>query len=362
MDLKNTSVGIHSELESNGALIKEAKGLSHEEELHALFDGPTQHLSGRLSPPSATSSQESRLNKTTTHGMRPALSDSRNPPGDPQASKPDFDDDWENDDLLHDWFVLEVPENSQFFSSCTAKTTPRIDSVDSESKPTMATSSPGSSSRASCSHYTRVSSKTRSNVFGSDIPVQPGAIYQLLTKTNVNTEYEKAHAMSRKQKTVLSSVCPGTKGLATADGASRKDLDSVWGDGDDDDDDDLLYQACDDLERISDSQEQQRDNKSTNVSHCSPEVPLSIIKNSKTAQSQHPTSHQQPLCVLSRSHSIPGASGSHGNKQNTSESARNLQMDQCLPQNRENSNHSTFKRHQSDPEALRNKGNLSTLL
>lgn len=378
-DLKNTPMGIHPEL---------AKGLSHGEELHALFDGPTQHLSGRLSPLSANCSQESRLEKMTTHGMRPDFSDSKDPPGHPQVLKPDFDDDWENDDLLHDLFVLEVPQNSRVLSSCTAKTTTQIGSVDSTYKPTMATSSSGSSSRASCSHYTRISSKTSPSAF-SESPIQPGANNQL-SKTNCdlvnrNSEYEKVQSVSKKQKIVLTNVCPGTKCLASSDGASKKNVNTLWGDGDDDD---LLYQACDYLERISASEEQQRDKNSSNLSHSSPEGPLSIItatssldmsRNSKTVQSQHPTNHQQPLCVLSRSHSIPGVSGSYENKWYLSESASTSQIHQCLPQNStrqnnypqsrhttgqsgEKSNHSTFKRHQSDPEALRNKGNLSTLL
>lgn len=385
--LKNL-MGIHPESVSNGTSTGEAKVLSHEEELHALFDGPTQHLSGRLSPPSTNCSQESRTEKTATHEMRPATSDNKNLPGGPHVTKPDLDDDWENDDLLRDLFVLEVTQNPQLFSSCTAKTTTKIGSADSRKcKPTMADSSSASNSRPSCpqshqitGHYTRILSKTCTDLctFRSNGPVHSGAIKQL-RKSESKSENPKAHAMGRQQLMVMTSVCPETNGLTSLAGTSGNDLDFLWGDADDD----LLYQACDDLERISASQEQQRDKNSTNLSLSSTEVPLSIIvtsssnmsRKSRTVQSQHPTDYKQPLCVLARSHSIPGASSIHGNKQYLSVSGS--QVNQCLPQNSrqqyhfthsshttgqsgENFHHSTFKRHQSDPGVLRNKGKLST--
>ncbi|MCI4376659.1 hypothetical protein PGIGA_G00190940 [Pangasianodon gigas] len=390
----NKLTATHPESDSNGASVVEAQGLSHEEELHALFDGPTQHLSGRLSPPSANCSQESRTENTATHEMRLAASDKKNLPEDAQVSKPDFDDDWENDDLFSELSVLEVTQNPWLLSSCTAKTTSQIGFAASRKcEPTTAASSSGSSSRAGClqshqitSQYTRISSKTCTNpsTFRCDGPVQSGAIKQL-PKTSpdmvsTDSEYQKAHALGRKQQMIMNNVGPGAKDLASSAGASGKNLDSLWGDGDDDDDDDdLLYQACDDLEQISASQEQQREKNSTKPSHSSPVVLSSIIttssssmsRNSRTVQSQHPTDHKQPVCVFARSHSIPGASGIHGNMLNLSESASTSKVNH-YPQNSgqqhhfiqlrhatgpsgENSHRSTFKRHLSDPEALRNK-------
>ncbi|KAG7334295.1 hypothetical protein KOW79_002702 [Hemibagrus wyckioides] len=379
----NKLTATHPEPESNGASVEEAKGLGHEEELHAMFDGPTQHLTGRLSPLSANCSQESRTEKTATHGMRPVTSDSKNPPEDAQVSKPDFDDDWENDDLLSD-FVLEVSQNPQLLSSCMARPTSHISFAASKKcEPKTATSSSLASSRDGClhayqitSHYTRISSETytKPSSFRSDGPVQSDAIMQLPKTTpdsvNTDSEYQTAHTVGGKQQI---AVGPGAKYITSSAGASGKD--PLWGDGDDDD---LLYQACDDVERSAAIKEKQRDKNLTKASYSLPEVPSSIItvsssmsRNSTTFQSQHPTEYRHPVCVFARSHSIPGASGNHVNKQGLSESASALQVNH-YPENSkqqypvtqlmhatgpsgENSYHSTFKRHQSDPGILKNK-------
>ncbi|KAF4090094.1 hypothetical protein AMELA_G00047990 [Ameiurus melas] len=378
----NKLTATHPESQSNGASAGEAKGLSHEEELHALFDGPTQYLSGRLSLPLPNSSQESRTEKTATHGMRPTTSDSKNLLYDAQVSNPAFDDDWENDDILSDLFVLEVTQNPWNMSSCTAKTTSQIGSAASiKCEPIIVASSSESSTRAGLpqfhqitSHYTRFSSKISTNLstFMSDSPVQSVAIKQLpkTSPDSINTD--------RTQEIFMTNVDHRAKDLASPAGASGKDLDSVWGE-DDDDDDDLLYQVCDDLEQNSSSQ----DKNSTKPLRSSPEQ-LSTIstsssnmsRNSRTVQSQDPLSYKQHVCVFACLHSIPDASGVHGNKQNLYESASTSQVNddpknsrqqyhftqlpQLSPQpfiglSGENSHHSTFKRHLSDPGALRNK-------
>lgn len=384
-------MAIPPESENDGVSAKEAEGLHHEEELHALFDGPTQHLNGRLSPPSATCSQKSMSKKIATHGIRLATSDSKNLPEDAQVSKPDFDDDWGNDNILSDFFVLEVTRNPCLLSSCTAKTTGQLKAASRNCESTMAASFSSSSSKAGCpqshqiaSHSTKILSKTCtiSSTFRSDSPVQSGAVKQLSETSSdlVNTN-SKAHAIGRRQQMDMTSVCPGVKGLTSLAGASGKEMDSLWGD---DAYNNLLYEACDDLERISASQEQQRDQNSSKPSYSSAEVPSSITsnsssnlsRNSRTVQCQHPTDYKQPVCVFARSHSIPGSSAIYNNKQNLSKLSNVSQVNQC-PQNsgqqyhftqlrhgtvqfRENSHPSTFKRHQSDPEALRNKGKHST--
>ncbi|KAM9476957.1 uncharacterized protein etaa1b [Clarias gariepinus] len=387
------------ESQSNEALAGDVKRPSHEEELHALFDGPTQHLSGRLSPPSVNSSQESRTEKTASHGMRPDTIDCKNLPNDTRVSKLDFDDDWENDDLLNDLFVLEVTQNPQLLDSCTKKTTSQIGSAASKKcEPTMLSSSPGSSSKAECSqskqitsHYTRILSESCKNLctFRSESPVQSFALPEVfgslkeLSKTspdlvNKDLVHQKTHVPGVKQQIVMTHNGPAAKDMHSSTGASGRGLDSLWGDGDNDDDDDLLYQACDDLERISASQEQQKHKNSTMSSCNSSEVPSSITtsssnmsRNSTTNPTQHPTEYKQHVWGFARSHSMPGALGNYGNQKNLSESASALPVNHYL-QNKsqqyhftklrnateasgENSYHSTFKRHQSDPGELRNK-------
>ncbi|KAF5898774.1 ewing's tumor-associated antigen 1-like, partial [Clarias magur] len=375
------------ESQSNGASVGDVKRPSHEEELHALFDGPTQHLSGRLSPPSVNSSQESRTEKTASHGIRPDTSDCKNLPDDAQVSKLDFDDDWENDDLLNDLFVQEVTQNPQLLDSCTKKTNSQIPSKKCE--PTVLSSSPGSSSRAECSqseqitsHYTRILSESCKNscTFRSESPVQSFALKEL-PKTgpylvNAHLDYQKTYVLGVKQQMVMTHDGLAAKNIDSSTGPSGRDLDSLWGDGDNDDD--LLYQACDDLERISASQEQQKHKNSTSSSCNSPEVPLSITtsssnmsRNSTTIQSQQPTDYKQHVWGFARSHSIPGASGIYVNKKNLSESTSASPVNHYLQNKRqqyhftklrnateaseEYSYHPTFKRHQSDPGALRNK-------
>lgn len=387
-DLLSKLMAIPTESENDGASAKEAKGLHHEEELHALFDGPTQHLNGRLSPPSANCSQKSMSKKIATHGIRLATSDSKNLPEDPQVSKPDFDDDWENDNILSDFFVLEVTQNPCLLSSCTAKTTGQLEAASRNCESTMAASFSSSSSKAGCpqshqiaGHSTKILSKTCtiSSTFRSDSPVQSGAVKQLSETSSdlVNTN-SKAHAIGRRQQMDMTSVCPGGKGLTSLAGTSGKEMDSLWGD---DAYNNLLYEACNDLERISASQEQQRDKNSSKPSYSLAEVPSSITsnssssmsRNSRTVQCQHPTDYTR---VFACSHSIPGSSAIYNNKQNLSKLLNVSQVNQCpqtsgqqyhftqlrhgTVQFREKSHPSTFKRHQSDPEALRNKGKHST--
>ncbi|KAK2852917.1 hypothetical protein Q7C36_008118 [Tachysurus vachellii] len=378
----NKLTATHPESKSISASIGEAKGLGHEEELHALFDGPTQQLSGRLSPLSANYSQESRTEKTATHEMGPTTSNSKDLPEDAQVSKTDFDDDWENDDLLSD-FVLEVTPNP-LLSSCMGKPTSHIWSAGyKKCEPMTPASSSGASSRAHqiTSHYTRNLSETSS--FRSDGPLRSGAITQLSKTTpdlvNTDSGYQIAHTQGGKQKTFMTTVGPEAKDIASSSGTTVKDIDPLWCDRDDDDDDDLLCQACDDLERIADVKEKQRDRNSTKATYSSLEVPSSTIttisssmrRNLRTVQLQHPTEHRQPVCAFARSHSIPGASGIHGNKQSFSESASDLQVNHYSQKSKqqypftqlmhatgplgESTYNSTFKRHQSDPGTLRNK-------
>ncbi|KAI5086370.1 ewing's tumor-associated antigen 1, partial [Silurus meridionalis] len=354
---------------------KEAKELSHEEELHALFDGPTQHLSGRLSPPSVNCSQESKTEKHATYEISPATSDSKNLNENALISESYFDDDWENDDLLSDLLVLEMAQNPHRLSSCSMKTTSQIGFAASK-KPTTTVSSCGSSSRADSpqshqvtSYYTGISSETCTSpsIFRSNGVVQSGAIKHLpatsadLRKSNSGDW--KVHAVNKRHQIVTTNVGPGDLSLSFQE--SGNEFDTLWGDGDDNDDD-LLYQACDDLERISASQEEQRGNNSSIPSH---EVLSSVIISSSS--SQHPTDHKQPACVFARSHSIPCTSGIYGNKQNLSEPASTSQVNHSFQngtkQNNftqlrhavvtsgENRHLSTFKRHRSDPGAFRNK-------
>ncbi|KAM6997242.1 uncharacterized protein LKV04_005972 [Tautogolabrus adspersus] len=95
-----------------------------EAELHALFDCSTQKVSGRLSQGSSVSacSQDVRKQPVTSASAEPKPLELKTSSKSVLAAQPagekescgfrdDFDDDWENDDLLNDSFVLEITQN-----------------------------------------------------------------------------------------------------------------------------------------------------------------------------------------------------------------------------------------------------------
>ncbi|KAI4893067.1 hypothetical protein NFI96_023828 [Prochilodus magdalenae] len=403
------------------------EGLSHEEELHALFDGPTQHISGRLSPSSLSGSQESRNEPTALKAKRPDSADSKNIHEEAaRISKSDLDDDWENDDLLNDSFVLEMTQNPDLLCLGPKSGSGQTGSDTCRTRvPVNVGGSFGSGSRASCSpvllgsdsnRCSRILSKAQ-NATPSTFRPQPNAIVntgfvqQLLkagpSKTAKSENHQAQGQTSCYKRQVVTTVDldrtkreikggggVGAKNSDSLAGASGKSLDSLWGDGDDDD---LLCQACDDVERISASQEQQKQTDCIDKSDRLTKAPSSVDAtclldtnaNSKTAQPGQPSDTRQASRVFGRSHSIPGASNAFGNKQNLDETSltshnpklgsqyrftrvTNISGAVLNPQwtagalqevsrhgpsagSSSISHHSTFKRHQSDPVALGNK-------
>ncbi|XP_062852422.1 ewing's tumor-associated antigen 1 [Trichomycterus rosablanca] len=376
------------------------KVLSHEEELHALFDGPTQYQSGRLSPPSANCSQESRSEPVAQNRKRQAPAEGKSISEDPAPmSKLDFDDDWENDALLDDLFVLEVTQNPDILSSVSTKTTGQTRSAASvKCGSTTATSSSGLSSKTGCSsslqrgsvgQYTKISSKTCTKPSSiqtcttEKLPkISPDSSKKAESANQawaVNQQADMPTDSGMKKNKTEKTESPAGKdlpGLAKTSGNDVKklDLNSLWGDGDDDDD--LLYQVCDDVERISASQEQQTENIIKPTPNTSSSSSSSNVSRSKTVQSDNPIK-QKPVHVFVRSHSIPGASGSHVDKLELSRVNHNNYQNSRLVQHQHGqlksgsalkpqgtnlpaekssvSHHSTFKRHQSDPVPMSNK-------
>lgn len=217
-----------------------------EAELQALFDCSTQKLSGRLSPGSlaATCSQEvqehpvaARLVETTHPRVESSEATSL-------PSNNDFDDDWENDDLLNDPLLLEVAHNRpQLLDK--SKTSP-----DSNTKMETNQSHSGSQSTVrsmlSCSVLQELCPKPKTTT-RSTFKLEPNPHFQAkdsskpaLTAVQVKPQISQMNST----KTVCRPDETTTCKTHTFQGIS----DSLWDNGDDDT---LLYQVCDSVERIS---------------------------------------------------------------------------------------------------------------
>ncbi|XP_041789607.1 ewing's tumor-associated antigen 1 isoform X2 [Chelmon rostratus] len=131
LDLENSENDVSSSLPGNfqpaGKAAAAADVQVHldqhmEDDLDFLFDGPTQHVSGNLSqvssqvkPASDGSSKEaSGKLSSSLHGSTCSVS-TTNTKG--TLVNQEFEDDWENDDLLNDSLVLEMTQNPQSFSA-----------------------------------------------------------------------------------------------------------------------------------------------------------------------------------------------------------------------------------------------------
>ncbi|CDQ65268.1 unnamed protein product [Oncorhynchus mykiss] len=98
-----------------------------EDDMDFLFDGPTQHISGNLSQNSLPRSLEVKTAPTVSskvipgkypdsiHGHTSTVSSSH--PVKRSSANNNFDDDWENDDLLDDSLVFEMTQNPDLFAT-----------------------------------------------------------------------------------------------------------------------------------------------------------------------------------------------------------------------------------------------------
>lgn len=223
-----------------------------EEELQALFDGPTQHLSGRLSPPSAHCTPESITAPVAPAGPGPTIKK------EPKATNVDFDDDWENDDLLNDSFVLEMTQNPMPLNIAQNK---------SIAQPVAKTHLSVSHVRDVCPQNQKSTVKSCTFTKGQTSGQGTSRVksHAQTTEKLPKTLVQKQPVLS-SQQTELHTATKGDEGSSQSstsnfDGVSKEDLkslfdsDALWND---EDDDDLLWQACDDVEKTSASQEQHK--------------------------------------------------------------------------------------------------------
>ncbi|XP_033468553.1 uncharacterized protein etaa1b [Epinephelus lanceolatus] len=404
-----------------------------EAELHALFDCSTQAVSGRLSQGSTASahSQEVKHQHLTSTLAEPRQSglksaDKSAPAAHPAEEKgscgssanncDDFDDDWENDDLLNDSLVLAMTQNPDQQHGADTKTTLQSNlktnttQITSVFRPTANTNSAHqpSNSKPSCSALQELCPKPKTTN-RSTFKLEPNPHFHPKTaakdvsKSSFTVLQSKSKMSDQKSATTktLSIPIPNKitndhKGSHTAADSGKDISDSLWDDGDDDA---LLYQVCDSVERISNSQPQR-----ASPSNCQekqdfavdrqrkPPAPLPIDTSQSTNTSA--SANRQSPCAFVRSNSLPGTGRETVNFQgwnipmkganNKSGMSQSLPgshvslgtFNQCrdssgtfqagnvdvkphtvtarAPQNSK-SHHTAFKRNQSDSAAISNK-------
>lgn len=427
--------------ETNTVSLEQVTGCSslarqEEEELQALFDGPTQHVSGRLSPPSANCTPESSTEPVAQAGQRSSSAAIKNAPVDaPKATEAKFDDDdWENDDLLNDTFVLEMTQNPVSLNVAQKQSTAQPKSCSKKCNFEAKVNPSVSNGRNICFETQQSTSKSSTFTKTLDVktsnrstfrlkppaPVQNHTTEKLLKTSPVNQEKQKTQPSQGTKQVELDGMTKDGEvssqsssvqfdGVSEEDMKSLFDSDSLWND---EDDDDLLFQACDDVEKLSASQEQQRrSEKYKNLTHDkSRSFASKAPSSSDTICSQNMGNNrrgqpQEPTRVFARSNSVPCTSGSSGfkqgygvlpttkssssvlgshsaqhyghaqNKSNQVKSAlgsrpgsagsmdtsKTVMPHSATVGNTSNSHHYTFKRHLSDSMTLTNKGKLCTL-
>lgn len=396
-----------------------------EEELQALFDGPTQHVSGRLSPPSVNCTPENCTEPVAQTGLRTCSVSTKTTPVDaPKAAEVKFDDDWDNDDLLNDSFVLEMTQNPVPLNVAQKHSTAQPEICSKKCNFETKVNSSVSNGRNICFQTQQSTSKSSTLIKTlpdvkmsnrSTFMLKPPASAQnhttvkLLKTSPVNQEKQETQPTPGTRQVELDRMtkdCGASSQTSSTqfDGVSEEDMKSLF-DSDglwNDEDDDLLCQACDDVEKLSASQEQQRCSDTyTNLAHDKSRRFLSKAPSSSDticSQNMDINSRGQPRLptrVFARSNSAPCASGSsafkqgyrviqktkssssvlghhsaqqYGHAQNQSSqvgsrpgSARSMDTSQTAVPHSATVGNASFKRHLSDSMTLTNKGKLCIL-
>ncbi|XP_060942858.1 ewing's tumor-associated antigen 1 [Limanda limanda] len=246
-----------------------------EAELQALFDCSTQNFSGRLSQSSVASacSQEvkPRPAQKPKSGSAAQSAGEKGTRGSSANNLDDFDDDWDNDDLLNDSFVLAMNQNPDQLQNAQPDATLQSNTkIQTTHFTSVRTASPKRSSGPQPSHIPskpsgrilqelcpKLKTSNRSTFKLESNPLfQPESAPKQVSSSRFTATHTKSQTSDWKPAATKTLIPPQPdnprKGLA-AD--SSKDVsDSLWGDGADDA---LLYQVCDSVERISSSQQQQ---------------------------------------------------------------------------------------------------------
>ncbi|MBN3320247.1 ETAA1 protein, partial [Atractosteus spatula] len=356
-----------------------------EDEMNALFDGPTQHLSGRLSQSSVIktiSSPESHVKIKEESAML-------------VASNNDFNDDWANDDLLDDSFLLEVTQNPDLFTSTEegrrsskhagpSSEKSGVKNVNSASATGLNSTVCGQSSISGfTTGFERINEKAKTrSTFTLEANPQ-FKVKETLSLDEARSMQQECIVQDYKNKINESSLKTNVEekqasffGFGSESKTSEGDFDSLWEDGDDD----LLYLACDDVEKLS-------TNHSFPSSTGAPVSTLCSVSSSTTAaanvsqslnnrkncrnvnysrtafkpQDFSDMSERQDVFEQTRSTSLESKTGEgnqvKGAKHGSASCLQNLNNKSVTSSVRfpETPKQASFRRHQSDPAALNSK-------
>lgn len=230
-----------------------------EAELRALFDSSTQGISGRLSEGSVPSQDRQDLLETC------AFIDQRQSepkPSDKHSTNNlvDFEDDWDNDDLLNDSLILALTQDPSNPPKTIAKshtnTTELASALQSTSNKKLENPSKRSFGLLQ-DLCPKTKTRNRSTFKLESNPHFQTMLDKEVAKSGSTAIQPKSKSTEEKPATMKTDSDPqcekvtnGVKFFRQA--SSVKDVsDSLWDDGDDDA---LLYQVCDSVERVSNSQ------------------------------------------------------------------------------------------------------------
>ncbi|XP_058508400.1 ewing's tumor-associated antigen 1 [Solea solea] len=319
-----------------------------EAELHALFDSSTQKVSGPLSQGSSVSacSQELKKLPTTTTLAEPQQlelklahkSRSAAQAAEGKGSCDDFDDDWENDDLLNDSFVLALTQNPDQQQDTNPTNTfqpnTKINAAHSTSvcKPSADTNSSHQRSdlrsNPSCSLIQKLCPKPKTTN-RSTFKLESNPHFKLQTAakeapkssctvTRAKPQMSEQKSVSTKRLTTPQpdKIANDQRGACVAADSIKDISDGLW----DEWDDDALLQVCDSVERISNSQPQQ-----VSPSSCQAKEDTAVERQRKTtapvpigkawSTKAGASSNQQSPRAFARSNSLPGTSSGTVNYQ-----------------------------------------------
>lgn len=307
-----------------------------EAELHALFDCSTQKVSGRLSQGSSTSalSQEVKDQPVTSTAAEPRQSELKSADKS-TAARPaeekgswgltasncdDFDDDWLNDDLLNDSFVLAITQNPDQHHDNNPKTTLQSNAKTNTKQTKPSAHQPSNlHSKPSCSALQELC-PTPKTTNRSTFKLEPNPHFQAkmaakdVSKSGFTVIQSKPQMSEQKSATTKTpqpdKITNAQKEPCVAADSVKDILDSLWDDGDDDA---LLYQVCDTVERISNSQPQQvspsdfqekRDIVVDSQRKTTAPLPIDTARSTNAGAS----ANRQSACAFVRSNSLPGTS------------------------------------------------------